>query len=506
MKRNILIIFLFGIILGQSDFAKLQSILPDSFGMVVMVDDYKSIRQNDFRWKIVSPIVDGSPSDISNETRQVNKLSAKIDALEQAAGFRFIGENLNPLIGDKVAIAFYGVSDAEFVYATNIPIMPPVLSEKRSWYEKHTDGRITYWTAQKERQGAWGGFFWNDGILVISNSPKQFNRALSLVLKKSDSSIENDEKTQISLDIAGFTGEKNDVAIVLNTEILRDDSYYNRYYQGADPKRQHFSRVSFAFEFDNKIARITRASMSDSSIENIKNIKLGEFTDLIPKNAFSYEEFRTDSWQKFSRKIPFGDMFFHSEDDKCPITRAGCVWLPVDNDEKYPIIAPLVFIETKGDPKKFMNSQKEFIANSVADTIISGYKPIWQTYGDISVLQDELGAELGFAYKIENSIVIISSSMDAIKSKRTSSQRKSFPDGISLIELKPSKLGKVASEHLKTLSRWRLVDSYSAKRFLDKFAVPIGENVLKSIKSISEIELAEKTKNAFITEIEIELK
>ncbi|MCD6595866.1 hypothetical protein J7L68_09375 [bacterium] len=509
MKRCILFIFLFSLIFGQTgEFGKLQSLLPDSFGMVIIIDDYKSIRQNNFRWKIVSPIIDNSPSDISDETRQVNKLSAKTDALEQAAGFRFIGENLNPLIGDKTAIAFYGVGDIEFVYITHIPIMPPVLSQPRSWYEKHRDGEITYWTAHKERQGAWGGFFYNDGTLVISNSPKQFERALALALRKSNRSIANDDNTQKSLNISRFPDENSDAAIVLNTEILKDDSYYKRYYQGADPKRLHFSRVSFAFGFDSKNARITRASLLDKFDENISNRKLGKFIESIPENAFSYEEFTVSNWEKLNRKIPFAEYFDHSK--KCSITRAGCVWVSIENDENYPIIAPLVFLEIDGNPKIFIDNQKDYIAKAIADTAIPDYKPIWETDNDITTLQDALGMELGFAYKIDKSTLILSSSANAIKLKfhppKIIQQTIHEKTGLSTIALIPDKLGDKLSAHLKTLSRWQLVDSYSARRFLGKFAVPIGENVLKSIESVSEIELAQKSKNAFITEIKIKLK
>ena len=187
MRKFCLLVFL-AIPIAAADFGefeKLFAALPDSFGMLVAVDDYKSLRSNKFRYAIVEPIISGTPGEFSKKTRQENKLSAKIDALQYAAGFRFIGENLEPLIGEKSAVAFSYVGDVEFVYATSMPHFPQSLEKPRSWYERHERGGITYWTAQKDRQGAFGAFFYHNGILLITNSKRQLERALALAAGES---------------------------------------------------------------------------------------------------------------------------------------------------------------------------------------------------------------------------------------------------------------------------------------------------------------------------------
>ena len=274
-----------------SGFEELLSLSPSGAGMVVCVENYKNLRRNEFRRSVVEPIISGEPSRSSQQTRQVGKISAKLDALEQAAGFRFISENLEPLIGEKVVLAFYGVGDMEFVYITHLPITPPILENPREWYEKHRRNDVEYWTAQRERQGAWGGFFIKDGILVMSNSQKQFERVLDIVAGENKNNIYADDTTITSLKYCGFSKDIGQAAVVLNTSILRDDPYYRRYYQGVFPERQNFSRVAFNFAFDGKTAQITRISIPDREAKMPENRRIPMLIEHCPKNTLMFQEF-----------------------------------------------------------------------------------------------------------------------------------------------------------------------------------------------------------------------
>ncbi|RKZ30504.1 hypothetical protein DRQ33_07820 [bacterium] len=391
--------------------------------------------------------------------------------------------------------------------------MPPILKKPRSWYEKHPQGEITYWTAQRDRQGAWGGFFWYDGLLIISNSPKQIQRTIALINNESSAlkSIGDDKLFFQVLDACEFTGEKEQAAVILNTELLRNDPYYNRYYQGVPSERQTFKRVAFSFKFQDNIAEIIRASYPDNPELEIENKTLGEFLDYTPKNAFLYNEFAVSKFYSVETMLPFGELFSLQENDNPSLISAGCSWFPLDyEDSDITLILPIIFLKMD-NPTHWIEPAKVHIADMATDTILKDYTSVWKTDGKVNFLCDMLGTELGFAYRIDGSVVLISSCSDALLKSKLGSpkiikEHLQESEGISCNVIIPDKMASNVSKHLRILSEWDMIQSYSAEQFLKDFILPIGKDVLTNIELIRQVECFDENRKMFITKMSVKLK
>ena len=510
MRKFCLLVFL-AISIAAADFGefeKLFAALPDSFGMLVAVDDYKSLRSNKFRYAIVEPIISGTPGEFSKKTRQANKLSAKIDALQYAAGFRFIGENLEPLIGEKSAVAFYYVGDLEFVYATTMPHFPQSLEKPRSWYEKHERGGITYWTAQKDRQGAFGAFFYHNGILLITNSKRQLERALALAAGESKKSIAADKTTLSAAEISGFTGDE-DALVVLNMALLRDDPYYARYYQGAPAESKKLLRTAFSFRFDGKTAKIVRVSLPDGDPGKVEQFIPGKFADILPENVFAYREIAVSAPEDIPRLIPFGE--FLPTGDKTPsIEYAAEAWFAPAGESPQSPVVPIVYIRPY-DTRRFVKELKDTLPKHFEDTLVPGYGAHWERRGEFHTLVDNAGISLGFAYTVRKSAVILTTAPEMVELSRLGRDGEiasAAPkrETVSFAYFRPEKVGKTLAEHIDYLMDKNYLISYTATSFWENFGEPIAKNVLPNIEKIERHDYFDETAKIWRTETKVELK
>ncbi len=507
-KFSVLLVYILCIplVMAQSqDFVKLFSTLPDSFGMLVAVDDYRAMRKNPFRRKIVDPIIEGAPGKFAKSTRQYSKLTSKIDALEKAAGFRFIGENLEPLIGKRCAIAFYNPGEAEFVYATTMPAFPKSLEKPRSWYEKHSTGKITYWTARRPGERGFGAFLWTDGVLIITNSERLLPKILALATGTDDHSIARDSTTLRAVKYSGFTGDDRDAVVVLNMEILRDDPYYHRYYQGNHSADSLLLRTAFCFKFNGKWANIQRVSIPEKT-NPPEEIIPGGFSNLVPENCLVYEEFPISSSREAVEKLPFGELIPFFDNPKLTIERAGVCWFVWENEDKSGIL-PMVFIKSY-NTKKFVQLLREKIPEKFEDPTVPGYAVHWERQGNYHILVDQVGLEMGVGYAVQNGVVVITPFPELAPKVGSGKADFEFPqkECVFFGYYRTRQLGRALREHINYLIDHKYLTSYSAKKLWKNFGEPIAFDVLNEIDHIRRYEYFDESVSIWRTITEIKLK
>lgn len=159
-----------------------------------------------------------------------NKITDRIDTLEQATGFGLTLENLREAAGGPSAIALYDIGELRFVFLTRLPMAKVAATSlwdlRTSFDERRTDSGQQYYVKEDEIGRVALAFAVSGDLFIVGTDVPQFEQTLALV-KGSGASLAADER--FSEAFTGMTAEGN-LTVYLDQEAIAATPYFRSYW------------------------------------------------------------------------------------------------------------------------------------------------------------------------------------------------------------------------------------------------------------------------------------
>jgi len=131
MKYLVLLIFLCTVSFSLEISDDLPKYIPDEPNLYIAANDFLEIIHRPGPDAVIKDFGDAELWQYSVRTRQLSKLSGKIDALSHLVGTEFTEQNFKKIMSGPAAMAFYGIGDVEFLFISKIGIVPPWVKSGR---------------------------------------------------------------------------------------------------------------------------------------------------------------------------------------------------------------------------------------------------------------------------------------------------------------------------------------------------------------------------------------
>jgi len=285
MRKIIIILFLSIVCFASELTVELPGVIPDEPNLYIAAVDFLDIVDRQEHKALIGYFGDTDFWSNSRRTRQLMKLSMKIDDLSHFIGAEFTRENLRKIMRGPSAMAFYGVGDVEFVFVSMIDAVPLWIDKSRFETEIYEGYELASKRSESEVETA---FCLADGYFIAGNRIDLVKSAIDHLDNKTGSLAKNSQFADLLPDLPADL----ELIAYLNMDSLTADQYWQRYWFQTDQSGQKsIGGAVWAYQFTRTQAIETRIISHENGITGLFEEKPGSSpAKLFPANTLIYHE------------------------------------------------------------------------------------------------------------------------------------------------------------------------------------------------------------------------
>jgi|GEM_PF-4859606 len=284
---------------------ELPRLVPGEPNLYIAAEDFLDIVHNPAHEALIGDFGKSELWEYSIRTRQLRKLSGKIDDLSHLIGAEFSEENLRKIMRGPTAMAFYGIGDIEFLYLSKVGSVPVWLNDAR--FESSTYKGIVLKTASNE-DGIEAAYALVDGYLIAGNRVEIVKKSLDLKLGEDGSLAQKPQFANLLL----YLPEALDLVAYLNMDSLTADQYWQRYwFQSEQSPQTSITGAIWGYQFSRGEDHETRVLSYSGGLPELFSEKAGKpLSDYFPKDVILYHELTGAKPDALHELAPYFQAFF----------------------------------------------------------------------------------------------------------------------------------------------------------------------------------------------------